>query len=358
MSFEVLLWKHHKNKRGLFTLKLRIQKRGTAYLSMNIHLKKDQWKRGRVVGHDLAARYNTAIRQLLLSAENIHLDDQHLSAKQIIHRLKGSEAKERGLIDKALREVKESNLSFDTKKVWTSALKRFKAFDGDPDNIMKWHGHLWKESSKNNANDKVKSVKKALKRIGHVITVKLPPNDPTIKKALPSDVVDRMELLELEGWEDRARDLWLFSYYCGGIRFKDLGMSIKWECVEHGWLRYRMNKTGKIKNVPLRPKALEILKKYKNESAYIFPFVGNTSKKCASSNTQVNNGLKKIAKRLDVKGFSTRSARHSFATRAKRKVDIHTVKDMLGHSDLRTTEIYLASLDDLEMEKSFGEVFD
>jgi site-specific recombinase XerD len=63
---------------------------------------------------------------------------------------------------------------------------------------------------------------------------------------------------------------------------------------------------------------------------------------------------------LEDKGYTSHTLRHSFATHMlDRGVDIHTIKELLGHSDMRTTLIYLhlteskrslliSPLDDLE----------
>jgi integrase/recombinase XerD len=63
---------------------------------------------------------------------------------------------------------------------------------------------------------------------------------------------------------------------------------------------------------------------------------------------------------LEEKGYTSHTLRHSFATHMlDRGVDIHTIKELLGHSDMRTTLIYLhlteskrslliSPLDDLE----------
>jgi site-specific recombinase XerD len=49
----------------------------------------------------------------------------------------------------------------------------------------------------------------------------------------------------------------------------------------------------------------------------------------------------KLAK-LDGKGFSAHTFRHSFATHMlDAGVDIHTIKTLLGHSKLETTMVYL-----------------
>ena len=60
-----------------------------------------------------------------------------------------------------------------------------------------------------------------------------------------------------------------------------------------------------------------------------------------------------------IKPFSMHQARHSFASQLMEHTDsIHVIKEALGHSDYRTTQIYLSSLSDKiidnEVDKLYG----
>ncbi|MCB0762538.1 MAG: tyrosine-type recombinase/integrase [Flavobacteriales bacterium] len=59
-----------------------------------------------------------------------------------------------------------------------------------------------------------------------------------------------------------------------------------------------------------------------------------------------NRRLKKIAQRVDIdENLTTYVARHSFATIAKRKnIPLAAIQELLGHTSIKTTEIYLDSL--------------
>jgi len=58
----------------------------------------------------------------------------------------------------------------------------------------------------------------------------------------------------------------------------------------------------------------------------------------------VKTGFKAACKRAGITGFRFHDARHSFASRLVAKgVDVVTVRDLLGHTSLRTTQRYVHS---------------
>ena len=63
--------------------------------------------------------------------------------------------------------------------------------------------------------------------------------------------------------------------------------------------------------------------------------------------------MKLIGEALFIGNITTYTARHSFATVLKRGgANIAYISESLGHSDLKTTEAYLASFDREEREKN------
>lgn len=90
------------------------------------------------------------------------------------------------------------------------------------------------------------------------------------------------------------------------------------------------NKTGSMYIVPILPKAREILEKYN----YKLP---------VSSNQKMNSYLKEIANILDFEhNMTTHLARHTFATTVllENQVPLEIVAKILGHSSVRSTEVY------------------
>lgn len=90
--------------------------------------------------------------------------------------------------------------------------------------------------------------------------------------------------------------------------------------------------------IPLVNRALQILEKYSNH-----PFVVNNGYALpVISNQKMNDYIKEIVKELGItKTVSCHVARHSFATNAlEMGVPIETVSKALGHSSIKTTQIY------------------
>ena len=70
----------------------------------------------------------------------------------------------------------------------------------------------------------------------------------------------------------------------------------------------------------------------------------------------VNKYLKKIGEYLDISlKLTSYVARHSFATILKNSgVNISLISEMLGHTDLKTTQIYLDSFENTQMEAAMS----
>lgn len=143
-----------------------------------------------------------------------------------------------------------------------------------------------------------------------------------------------------------VRDVFVFSIYTG-LAYADVKKLKKGEIVKGNdgslWIQTFRAKTNTRVPIPLLPKALELMKKYQGDnegpSSLVFP---------VPSNQKVNAYLKEIA---DVCGISKRLtyhlARHTFATTItlSNGVPIETVSKMLGHTNIKTTQIYSKVLD-------------
>jgi len=109
------------------------------------------------------------------------------------------------------------------------------------------------------------------------------------------------------------------------------------------WLEIKRQKTNSRSSLPLLPIANEIYKKYApralNANQTLFPVL---------SNQKMNKQIKKIMGLCKIrKNISTHSFRRTFATTItlSNGIPIETVSKMLGHSDIKTTQIYAKVLD-------------
>ena len=159
-----------------------------------------------------------------------------------------------------------------------------------------------------------------------------------------------------------SKDVFVFSYFCGGINFTDIAQLTTLNIVE-GRLHYVRQKTGKQVKIGIPYEAMAIIKKYESESqGYLFPILDKKIHKTPMQKqnrihkilAKVNKNLKMLSEQLGVNGnITTYVARHSFASVLKKSgVNIALISEALGHSDLGTTQIYLDSFDNEQMDEA------
>ena len=159
------------------------------------------------------------------------------------------------------------------------------------------------------------------------------------------------------------KDIFIFSYLCGGINFTDIANLTKDNIIEGKRLHYIRQKTGKLIKLGLSEEALKIIKRYAVESkGYLFPILNAQLHKTPLQKQnrihkmlgKVNKNLKLLAAQLGVEAnLTTYVARHSFASVLKKSgVNIALISEALGHSDLTTTQIYLDSFDNEQIDNA------
>lgn len=143
---------------------------------------------------------------------------------------------------------------------------------------------------------------------------------------------------------DRIRDLFLFQCYTG-LAYADFEKFNFEKDVEERNGKYivsdRRKKTNEDYKIVLLTPAIEILKKYD----YKLPII---------SNQKYNVSLKVVAQYAGIdKNIPTHMGRHTFAVFALNNgVPIEIVAKMLGHTNIRTTQVYAKVLNS-EVEKGF-----
>lgn len=147
-------------------------------------------------------------------------------------------------------------------------------------------------------------------------------------KALPYDIISKIENLDRADFTKTQQfyiDLFLFSFYAGGIPNIDIAY-LNWHSVkDNETLQYERMKIFKDAEVPLIKKAWDIIGKYKDKSCEDFVFPIFTSKHTSEEKKRiriisffckVNLTLKKVAEKIGYDGKITfYAARGSFITR-------------------------------------------
>lgn len=152
------------------------------------------------------------------------------------------------------------------------------------------------------------------------------------REPLTEDELKALRLANLTGKLDRVRDLFIFSAYTG-LSYADAQLfDYKTMTEKLGDMYYidgERVKTGSKYFTPILGPAMKVLKKYN----YKLPRI---------SNQKGNDYLHIIQDRLQIrKKMTFHVARHSFATMCLTNgCTIEEVCKMLGHHDIRTTQIY------------------
>lgn len=136
---------------------------------------------------------------------------------------------------------------------------------------------------------------------------------------------------------DLVRDIFLFSCFTG-LAYIDVANLTEDNIVEldgRKWIMTRRQKTRVATNIILLDIPKRIIEKYApvRKNGHLLPIL---------SNQKMNAYLKEIADLCNIrKPLSFHMARHTFATMSLSKgVPIESVSKMLGHTNIKTTQIY------------------
>lgn len=152
------------------------------------------------------------------------------------------------------------------------------------------------------------------------------------REPLSETELKKIRTIKLEGKLDKVRDLFVFAAYTGLAYCDVQSFSFDTMTELQGTLYYidgSRLKTGSKFFTPILKPAMEVLKKYDFKLPRI-------------SNQKANDYLHLIQAAMKLnKNLTFHIARHSFATLAlAHDVPIENVARMLGHQNIRTTQIY------------------
>jgi integrase len=195
------------------------------------------------------------------------------------------------------------------------------------------------------------------------------PSPKKKKKALTPDQLD--QLLEYAGPQQRAKDLWLFCYYCGGRNPIDI-FTMKWDQVKKAHIIFPVRQKTKNTDPDQEPILIhidedirEILEKWGNpKSEYVFGELRpkmdalQISDQVGLAIRVLNRGLAKIAEELEFNCKPTMGyARCSAANDLRRAgVGMAELSQILAHKSEKTTTIYLQSLEDEKISSALSKL--
>lgn len=187
-------------------------------------------------------------------------------------------------------------------------------------------------------------------------------NETTKRSLSKKQLRDLIEYVPQTNPQIKAKYVFLFSFYCRGINLMDM-LQLTDENISNNIITYTRSKTRKQIRIRMTPEAIAILKFFKNDTKYLFPYLRPndiTKYRVMNVNRYVNEQLELIGKSIKLKTHITfYSARHTFAElHYKAGIRIEIISQMLGHSDLKTTQTYLRSFSDDEVDNAASKVFD
>jgi site-specific recombinase XerD len=194
-------------------------------------------------------------------------------------------------------------------------------------------------------------------------------NIETRKRFIPIEYLQKLKGHQFEDMRlEIARNLFLFSFYCGGINWIDMALltpeNIKNEISREGkpikTIRFIRTKTHKEIEIVINSDIQKLLKWFKSMphcQPYLLPIVsrpehtGEAMRKHIHDRlSKYNNALNDIVKIEELKfpeslqKITSYFSRHSFAMALRGKgISKELISEALGHADQSTTDIYLDS---------------
>ncbi|HRJ28572.1 MAG TPA: site-specific integrase [Cyclobacteriaceae bacterium] len=196
--------------------------------------------------------------------------------------------------------------------------------------------------------------------------------------ALTPEQLEKLAAIEVEPGtpEHESKLLWLFSFYCQGMNFKDIaGLKYRNIDLQNQVITYVRAKTQdteaeeKPMQVPINEAIKNIITAIgnpdKKPDSFVFDIIpmGLTSTVMRRTNApktnqerldeivrqkikMVNKRLKQLCESNELPAITTYWARHTYASLLKQAGEsVELIRELLGHSDIRTTEAYLNRFD-------------
>ena len=185
---------------------------------------------------------------------------------------------------------------------------------------------------------------------------------PTEKRALDIKLLNKIIKKKLVGGHEffHARNYFLVSYMMYGMNFKDMAY-FKKDNIADGRIYYRRTKTSRLFDIKITANLEKILSYYLNLdplSPYVFPILKSEESMemhygAKWARNRYNSKLDEMGKFCGIdKKLTSYVSRHSFATQAMLiDIPINAISSMLGHTSIKTTEIYLQTLPNSILDK-------
>lgn len=334
-----------------------------SYFSTHIYLKPDQWntRASLVCNHPHAEELNYMLEEFILTLQMRELEAWKQGREICLQLLKGTgedTASENKLIPFGRKWIENSSIRQSTKSNLNTTLSLLDSFSPsitfrqlDYKTLLSFEQFLKNKKLGMNTIAKhfrhIRSILNEAIRQGLIPKELSPFAEYKIKTTesrhtylLPEEL-EKLEQINLSRKKHtlcHSLDAFLFCCYTG-LRYSDF-IRMKQENfiqADNGlWMTFKSQKTGTVTQIPLshlfQGKAVRILYRYPNLDDFFH----------IKPNASVNKELIRIGKLAGIeKHFSFHTARHTNATLLLYKgVQLATVQKLLGHRDIKTTQVY------------------
>ncbi|PCJ67503.1 MAG: integrase [Bacteroidetes bacterium] len=202
----------------------------------------------------------------------------------------------------------------------------------------------------------------------------IPTGDKVIKALTKEQLASLFNGIPKTLEQQKAKDYWFFSFYAQGMNIKDIAL-LKFQDVKEDSIQYTRAKTKntgrkkqKIIYITMNEYILDFIKRYKTLSSspkdHIFPILTKglspheQHKKVKSFTRYINQHFRKYAILNGInEAVSTYWARHSFTnTLINNGASIEFASEALNHSDIRTTQNYVAGFEENRKKEMMKEL--
>lgn len=365
MKIKVLLWTYHETKSKTYPVKIRVTHDNKKdYVHLGFSVNKKQWTGFRVKDHPRAMDYNSKIVDTLLQIEKNFLGDGSTST--------GNRTSLNWWFEDFIKLCEVKHGTYHTKKIKT-AYRKIKEFSPNI-NAKQINAKLISdyETSLLKAELHVNYVGELLVRLKFIVGLmvedgaipyhKNPFNKykikfiKTVKERLPFTDIQKLKNVKLEGDICLARDMYILSFYAGGVRFGD-SCRLKKSNFKDGRIQYAMHKTNAQKNIKLPPDILKLMAKYN----FCFPTKVDWEREdesIAARRSYLGTKLKAACRLAGVKEVTFHTSRHSIADYIiKNKGTDQQLQGVLGHKRSSTTQIYKSEFYQEETDEIMDRLF-
>ncbi|WP_346856860.1 site-specific integrase [uncultured Draconibacterium sp.] len=377
-TFRILFYvrRNYVNKKGETGIMVRITLDGEiAQFSSKLKVNPDNWdtKNGKVTGNTMGARnLNDTLENIRASIirhyRELEWQDTHVTAEKIRNAFLGVTVKAQMLlvifknhnddlskrIGKDITEAGVEKYKRTRQRLADFMMYQYKIKDIALKEINYNFVSYFETYLRSVHNCGINTTAKYLQQLKHIVTLAKNNGwlqaDPFINFRIRFEKADRGYLLqgELETMMqkkfaikrlEQVRDIFVFSCFTG-LAYVDV-LNLKSEDITTSfdgklWIIKKRQKTNVQSNILLLDIPKMILKKYENKlsGGKLLPVI---------TNQRINSYLKEIADVCGIeKNLTFHLARHTFATTVTlaKGVPMETVSKMLGHTSIRTTQIY------------------